>query len=282
MHGVPRFTGAVVMGNKGTLMLGSNQVLPEMHGDPLNAIPRFQGHPVGGVVYSNTPPVPWIEAQAGSGGRGAPAGAGARGPAAAEPVAPVVVGAAGGGDSSEDQMFNANKRDWINCIKSRGKPLCDLESGHRPRSSATSRTCRCVSEDARFSGIPIRKWSSAIKSRRHVHEAVPRSVGRRSAKRHQGLTRLKVERDGQSNALAGGAILDGEDAAGERDVVHVREAVGRLRIEDQVARPDFRLGRQPAESGRPEQRLISTVSRCDMSNVCVENSIPRAARASPV
>jgi hypothetical protein len=31
----------------------------------------------------------------------------------------------------EDQMFNANKRDWINCIKSRNKPFCDLEGGHR-------------------------------------------------------------------------------------------------------------------------------------------------------
>jgi hypothetical protein len=28
-------------------------------------------------------------------------------------------------------MFNANKRDWISCIKSRNKPFCDLEMGHR-------------------------------------------------------------------------------------------------------------------------------------------------------
>jgi hypothetical protein len=31
----------------------------------------------------------------------------------------------------EDQMFNANKRDWIDCIKSRNKPFCDLDLGHR-------------------------------------------------------------------------------------------------------------------------------------------------------
>ncbi len=109
-------SGSVVMGNKGNLVLGSNQVVPEMHGDPVNQIPRFMGHPTGGPVYNNTQPEPWIEAQAGTGGRG---GAGRGG------------SAAGGGESMEDQMFNANKRDWIGCIKSRNKPFCDLEMGHR-------------------------------------------------------------------------------------------------------------------------------------------------------
>jgi len=32
--------------------------------------------------------------------------------------------------SAEDQLFNANKRDWISCMKSRNKPICDLEGGH--------------------------------------------------------------------------------------------------------------------------------------------------------
>ncbi len=53
-------------------------------------------------------PEPWIEAQPGT-GRAQSAG----------------------GESLEDQMFNANKRDWINCIKSRNQPFCDLELGHR-------------------------------------------------------------------------------------------------------------------------------------------------------
>jgi len=109
-------SGSVVMGNKGNLLLGSNQVVPEMHGDPVNQIPRFAGHPTGGPVYNDTKPAPWIEAQAGTGGRG---GRGAGG------------GGAAGGESMEDQMFNANKRDWIECIKSRNKPFCDLEIGHR-------------------------------------------------------------------------------------------------------------------------------------------------------
>jgi predicted dehydrogenase len=113
----------VVMGNKGNLLLGSNQVVAETHGDPINQIPRFMGHPAGGPVYTNTPSVPWIDAQPGS-GRGAAPGGGARGAGAGG-------GVAAGGESMEDQMFNANKRDWINCIKSRNKPFCDLEGGHR-------------------------------------------------------------------------------------------------------------------------------------------------------
>jgi len=106
--------GSVILGNKGNLILGSNQVVPEMHGDPTNQIPRFVGHPVGGPVYSDTKPAPWIEAQAGTGGRGG--GRGATPP---------------GQLSLEEQMFVANKRDWIDCIKSRKRPFCDLELGHR-------------------------------------------------------------------------------------------------------------------------------------------------------
>jgi predicted dehydrogenase len=103
--------GSVILGTKGNLLLGSNQVVPEMRGDPVNSIPRFVGHPTGGPVYTDTRPQPWIEAQPGTGGRG-PAGSGA-------------------GESLEDQMFNANKRDWIECIKSRKQPFCNLEMGHR-------------------------------------------------------------------------------------------------------------------------------------------------------
>ena len=101
-------SGSVIMGDKGNLILGSNQVVPEMHGDPVNQIPRFQGHPTGGPVYTSKKPEPWIGAQPGTG------------PAQST-----------GGESLEDQMFNANKRDWINCIKSRNQPFCGLELGHR-------------------------------------------------------------------------------------------------------------------------------------------------------
>jgi hypothetical protein len=129
--------GSVVMGNKGNLILGTNEVVPEMHGDAVNVIPRFMGHPAGGPIYTDTKAVPWIEARPGSGGRGG-AGGGR--------------GAAAGGESLEDQMFNANKRDWIDCIKSRNKPFCDLEGGHR-----TAIVCNLGNMSLRLGGRSI-QW----------------------------------------------------------------------------------------------------------------------------
>jgi hypothetical protein len=141
----------VIMGNKGNLILGSNQVVPEMHGDPVNLIPRFVGHPAGGPVYTNTQPVPWIEAQAGTGGRGPGGGGGARNAAGGAQAAAGPARGASGGESLEDQMFNANKRDWVNCIKSRNKPFCDLELGHR-----TAIICNLGNMSLRLGGRPIR------------------------------------------------------------------------------------------------------------------------------
>src|ERR1035441_6089792 len=94
-------TGSIIMGNKGDLLLGSNQVVPEMHGDPVNQIPRFVGHPVGGPVYNDTKSVPWIEAQAGT-GRGATGG---RGQAGGAPAPAAGAGRGAGGESMENQMF---------------------------------------------------------------------------------------------------------------------------------------------------------------------------------
>ena len=93
--------GLVFHGTKGTMLLSGNyEVLPEMKGDPVNSIPRFLGHPVGGPQASETKPEPWIKAP----------------PAAAT----------GGG---EDTMA-LNKRNWIDCMRSRQRPLCDVEDGH--------------------------------------------------------------------------------------------------------------------------------------------------------
>jgi len=47
--------GAVIMGSKGNLAIGSNQVIPEMKNDPPNLIPRFQGQQPVGVRCSTTP-----------------------------------------------------------------------------------------------------------------------------------------------------------------------------------------------------------------------------------
>ena len=122
--------GTVIMGTKGNLIIGTGEVVPERHGDPVNSIPRFVGHPTGGPVYSSTPAVPWIDAQPGLGGRRGEGGGAGRGQGAAAGAGRGPGGAAGAGRGEGDVMV-LNKRDWINCIKSRAKPFCDLELGHR-------------------------------------------------------------------------------------------------------------------------------------------------------
>ena len=54
------------------------------------------------------------------------------------------------GESLEDRMFNANKRDWINCIKSRNDPFCDLDMGHR-----TAIICNLGNMSLRLGGRPF-------------------------------------------------------------------------------------------------------------------------------
>jgi predicted dehydrogenase len=87
-------------GTKGTASLGERNfdVRPEMKGDPADQIPHFNGHPPGGPVFTNTKPVPWI---------------------AAEKVA-----------TQEDSLI-LNKRDFLESIRTRKMPFCDIEVGHR-------------------------------------------------------------------------------------------------------------------------------------------------------
>jgi len=145
--------GSAVLGNKANLVLGSNQVVSEMHGDPVNQIPRFVGHPIGGPVYNDTRNVPWVDTPgAAPGGAAGARGGGARGGQGEGGARGARGGGAGGGESLEDQMFNANKRDWINCIKSRNKPFCDLETGHR-----TAIICNLGNMSLRLGGRAI-QW----------------------------------------------------------------------------------------------------------------------------
>ena len=154
-------TGGVIMGTKGNLLFGSNQVVTEMRGDPVSQIPRFLGHPVGGPVYTNTPSVPWIEGAltappAGRGGAGASEGRGGGEGATAQGQA--ARGAAGRGAGSgappnfpgEAAMY-LNHRDFINSIRTRQKPLCDLLGGHR-----VSITCNLANMSLRLGGRAIR------------------------------------------------------------------------------------------------------------------------------
>jgi predicted dehydrogenase len=101
--------GQLYLGTKGTMVLAGNwEVLPEMKGDPVNDIPRFSGHPTGGPVYSDIKPTPWIEASKGKG----------------------MESDARYGFGGEDTLA-MNKQDWLNSIRTRKRPFCEVEDGHR-------------------------------------------------------------------------------------------------------------------------------------------------------
>jgi len=108
MRGDPAARGQLYLGTKGSLALsGGYEVFPEMKIDPVNDIPPFQGHPIGGPVYSSTKPEPWIPASKGG-----------------------VSSDARYGTGGEDTMA-MNERNWLECIRTRKRPLCDVEDGHR-------------------------------------------------------------------------------------------------------------------------------------------------------
>ncbi len=101
--------GLQFLGAKGTMNLAGNwEVTPENKIDPVNDIPRFSGHPAGGIVYSDTKPVPWIKASKGGGTETDPRY----------------------GFGGEDTLA-MNKQDWLNSMRTRKRPFCDVEDGHR-------------------------------------------------------------------------------------------------------------------------------------------------------
>jgi predicted dehydrogenase len=108
MRGDPSARGQLYLGTKGSLVLsGGYEVIPESKIDPVNDIPRFQGHPAGGPVYTETKPQPWIQASKGG-----------------------VSSDARYGTGGEDTMA-MNERDWLSSMRTRKRPFCDVEDGHR-------------------------------------------------------------------------------------------------------------------------------------------------------
>ncbi|MDR3703296.1 MAG: Gfo/Idh/MocA family oxidoreductase [Candidatus Sulfopaludibacter sp.] len=100
--------GQAYLGTKGSMTItGSYQVATELKGDPVDDIPKFQGQPIGGPVYSNTAKKPWIEPSSGG-----------------------VASDSRYGTGGEDTM-SMNERDWLDCMRSRKRPLCEVEDGHR-------------------------------------------------------------------------------------------------------------------------------------------------------
>ena len=176
-------TGSAVMGTKGNLLLGSNQVLSESHGNPFNQIPRFLGHPIGGVVYDDTQSVPWIEGAATASGRGqADAGRGAGG-GAARGAGAGAAGAGGGAARPVQPAANPWKTRCLTPTSATGSIASSRATSRsviwnwaiEQRPSATSATCRCASAGGPFTGIPTKKSWSAI---RKPPPCAPSSTGR--------------------------------------------------------------------------------------------------------
>jgi predicted dehydrogenase len=94
-------TGLEFFGTKGSMTVSRSgfQVFPDMKIDPVNAIPVFQGHPAGGPQHTAVKPEPWVEA-------------------IREP-----------GSSAE--QFDLHARNFLDCVKSRQRPISDVEDGHR-------------------------------------------------------------------------------------------------------------------------------------------------------
>ncbi len=100
--GRPRPGGGLEFcGTKGTLTISRSgfEVYPDMKGDPLNAIPVFAGHPAGAPHGEKVTPQPWTQAMKMPG--------------------------------SSAEQFNLHVRNFVDCIKSRERPIADVEQGHQ-------------------------------------------------------------------------------------------------------------------------------------------------------
>lgn len=88
-------------GSKGTLGIDRSgfEVYPDMKIDPMNAIPVFSGHPSGGPKHSTTRPEPWIE--------------------------PFKM------PGSSAEQLELHVRNFLDCVKSRERPIADVEQGHQ-------------------------------------------------------------------------------------------------------------------------------------------------------
>jgi len=93
--------GSEFNGTKGTLSIGRSgfEVISDMKSAPENAIPTFKGHPGGGPQRVAVKPEPWIEGKKENG--------------------------------SGEAQFAAHARNFLDCIKSRKRPIADVEDGHR-------------------------------------------------------------------------------------------------------------------------------------------------------
>jgi predicted dehydrogenase len=93
--------GLEFFGTKGSMTVSraGYEVIPDLKIDPDNAIPVFEGQPVGGPRHSTVKPEPWIAPRKEAG--------------------------------SSPEQFALHARNFLDCIKSRRQPISDVEQGHQ-------------------------------------------------------------------------------------------------------------------------------------------------------
>jgi predicted dehydrogenase len=93
--------GLEFFGTKGSMTVSRAgfATYPDMKIDPETAIPRFRGQPAGGPQAAGTKPEPWTEALKEAG--------------------------------SADEQFDLHARNFLDCVKSRNRPIADVEDGHQ-------------------------------------------------------------------------------------------------------------------------------------------------------
>jgi predicted dehydrogenase len=93
--------GLEFFGDKGSLSIGRGgfEIRPDPKINPEDAVPVFQGHPTGGPQRSAAKPEPWTEARK-------------------EP-------------GSGAEQFDLHVRNFLDCIKTRQRPIADVEDCHQ-------------------------------------------------------------------------------------------------------------------------------------------------------
>ncbi|MEP7366947.1 MAG: Gfo/Idh/MocA family oxidoreductase [Acidobacteriota bacterium] len=93
--------GLCFYGTKGSLAIsrGGFDVVSDLKFPPENLIPRFRGAAVGGAQRVEVKPDPWTQAMKQPG--------------------------------SSDEQFDLHARNFLDCVKSRQKPISEVEDGHR-------------------------------------------------------------------------------------------------------------------------------------------------------
>ena len=93
--------GLEFFGTKGSMTISRSgfEVIPDLKINPADAIPVFEGQPAGGPVRGNAKPEPWVQA-------------------IKEP-------------GSSNEQFELHVRNFLDCIKTRQRPIADVEAGHQ-------------------------------------------------------------------------------------------------------------------------------------------------------